>query len=687
MDEDFKAEEKKVFEDHRLNNTQIRLFANLKAAVSKIWQGDRNVKSYTDHGIPHCEDIFVYLGRLLPLAHKKLEPKEAFVLFAAVYLHDIGMQNNDQEIFNSLNLDIKNTTQGKYNIREQKIIRENHHRISAAWIKKAIKGKCLDLSPIVKEFGATLPGAIVEVVLYHAKEDYLKCESRYRLDPDIRLKLLVMLLRLADELDIGSNRIDIEEVRRQNLDLEENGHIWWLHYLTNPCIDVTKGNGIIKLITYAHSEDLESVKEPLRYLIVQTFEEKNKTLVDALFKEGLPLAYSPQNPVSAEVRKIPVEVKEALLKKYRELMTSKDHEKHSEGVISEKIEDVEKLPEKLMAEPLGMSEESANKIEPCYIISTGETLIVSSTPLNFMLPSGFKYLGNQQGTSVHYLYREKDSHIVCLFPACEEISMPFLIDKFEITTQQYCNFLKALENKEMIHLKYDPKTHAKYASDSDGNPLIYDCVDQEGILMERGIITNQNWGVIYGDNRWCPIAGCENLPVIFVTWLGALMYSLWVNGKDLSHVRDDTAYSYLPNEKQWEMAATWNFYKNKNQKFPWGDTWDWQKLNGISYWAQEDVQCKSDWERLKDTKPDVFHKARPVPVNWFEQDGGSPCGCLNMLGNVWEWCYDADEDCLLKGGCCISPNEYCQPEYGVFWKPERANEYTGFRCCRPLHIK
>lgn len=322
MDENFYDEEKKLFKDHRLN-TQIRLLDNLKTAVSKIWQGDRNVKSYTDHGSPHCENIFVYLGRLLPLAHKKLEPNEAFVLFAAVYLHDIGMQCNDMEIFQLLGLDIKNNTQGKYNDKEQKIIRENHHKISAKWIEKAIEGKCPDLSPIIKEFCPTLPGAIVKVVFYHAKEDYQKCERKYEIDPDIRLKLLVMLLRLADELDIGADRIDIEEVRRQNLDLEENGYIWWLHYLTKPYIDVTKGNGIIKLITYAHSEDLESVKEPLRYLIVQTFEGKNKTLVDALFKEGFFLAYSPQNPVSAEVRKIPVEVKDALWKKYRELMPSK----------------------------------------------------------------------------------------------------------------------------------------------------------------------------------------------------------------------------------------------------------------------------------------------------------------------------------------------------------------------------
>ncbi len=71
----------------------------------------------------------------------------------------------------------------------------------------------------------------------------------------------------------------------------------------------------------------------------------------------------------------------------------------------------------------------------------------------------------------------------------------------------------------------------------------------------------------------------------------------------------------MPTEAQWEKAAR----GTEGREFPWGDEYDANKLS-----------CSKKRHGDANTT---------APVGSFP-GGVSPYGCLDMAGNVWQWCLD-----------------------------------------------
>jgi formylglycine-generating enzyme required for sulfatase activity/predicted MPP superfamily phosphohydrolase/energy-coupling factor transporter ATP-binding protein EcfA2 len=106
---------------------------------------------------------------------------------------------------------------------------------------------------------------------------------------------------------------------------------------------------------------------------------------------------------------------------------------------------------------------------------------------------------------------------------------------------------------------------------------------------------------LWHDRKW----NGPNFPVVRVSWYEAAAYAKWLSQK--------TGKIYvLPTEARWEKAAR----GDKGLIYPWGNEFD---KNLCNY-----DECGLD---------------RTSPVGIFP-GGESPYGCVDMAGNVWEWCSD-----------------------------------------------
>jgi toxoflavin biosynthesis protein ToxD len=119
-------------------------------------------------------------------------------------------------------------------------------------------------------------------------------------------------------------------------------------------------------------------------------------------------------------------------------------------------------------------------------------------------------------------------------------------------------------------------------------------------FVKDGGAAPQGWD----DGQYPPERGDH--PVVNVSWEVAQAYCKWLGEKTKK-------YFGLPTEAQWEKAAR----GTDGRVYPWGDEFDKTKAN-------------IDETGIGDTSP----------VGQFAPQGDSPYGCVDMAGNVWEWCAD-----------------------------------------------
>jgi iron(II)-dependent oxidoreductase len=110
-------------------------------------------------------------------------------------------------------------------------------------------------------------------------------------------------------------------------------------------------------------------------------------------------------------------------------------------------------------------------------------------------------------------------------------------------------------------------------------------------------------------------------PVACVSWYEAEAYARFAGKR-------------LPTEAEWEKAASWD--GTRKRRYAWGD----EEPSG--------ALCNFDLRRWGTT-----------PVGSFTA-GASPCGCLDMNGNVWEW-----TSTPFDGFPGFEPFPY--PEYSEVW--------------------
>jgi len=141
----------------------------------------------------------------------------------------------------------------------------------------------------------------------------------------------------------------------------------------------------------------------------------------------------------------------------------------------------------------------------------------------------------------------------------------------------------------------------------------------------------------------------DDHPVVNVSWNDAQAFCAWTG-------------LALPTEEQWEKAAR----GTDGRKYPWGDRWDARRC-----------VCSVGRANAEST----------VPVG-SKPEGASPYGCLDMAGNVREWCADwydgMHEYRALRGGswCYGGPDSF-RAAYRDWAVPGVRERSLGFRCVLP----
>jgi hypothetical protein len=320
-----------------LNADRRRSLGNVRQAAVRVWARPLH-RYYTDHTVDHSERVIALLDGLtagMMATEKRLSPTEVWVLLAAAYLHDIGMQN---ERFAGGDIDE---------------IRAHHNEQTAGMIYAIFEDPA-------NAFPIPLTGdpALVEAVALAAKGhrrvnlDGPEYEPFVHGGETVRLRLLAALLRFADELDVDHRRVDIAQMKLLALPVESQLHWWRCHYVGG----VSIVDGYIR-VGYRFPQDRPDYQDLIVPLVETEIRAKLTDLEEIFWTHGVKVALgAPQVRLMRLVQPLPCEV-EALARRWLEGSLEKsltsDDDVEKKGDIERLVGDLEGVERVRADEPSG----------------------------------------------------------------------------------------------------------------------------------------------------------------------------------------------------------------------------------------------------------------------------------------------------------------------------------------------
>ena len=220
---------------------------------------------------------------------------------------------------------------------------------------------------------------------------------------------------------------------------------------------------------------------------------------------------------------------------------------------------------------------------------------------------------------------------------------PFRIGRCSVSNAQYAEFV---EDRGYLRPEFWSEAGRLWLQQSRAKAPGY-WRKQDGTWQQRRF------------DAWVPLPLRE--PVIHVNWHEAQAYCLYAGRR-------------LPSEAEWEMAASCAATPAK-RRYPWGDA-------------------------TPDARRANLEGSAPAPVDALPA-GASTHGCLQLIGNVWEWTdttfgpypgFEPDPykeysqpwfgtQKVLRGGSFATPARLIRNTWRNFYTPERYDIFAGFRTC------
>ena len=213
----------------------------------------------------------------------------------------------------------------------------------------------------------------------------------------------------------------------------------------------------------------------------------------------------------------------------------------------------------------------------------------------------------------------------------------FFMSRYEITNQQYCDYLNDANSLGQIKVV----SGVVYASSDD--PCDYPYCDTHSADTDSQIdFSDPNFSVREKGGR-----DMSDDPMVEVSWYGAASYCNWKSGQEgyescynLSTWECDfSKHGYrLPTEAEREYAARGGEH-SPYYRFGWGDTISHSQAN---YYA-DPCSYSYDVSPTEGPHPNWDDGIRPITsvVGSFSPNA---YGLYDMTGNVWEWCNDWYDD-------------------------------------------
>lgn len=223
----------------------------------------------------------------------------------------------------------------------------------------------------------------------------------------------------------------------------------------------------------------------------------------------------------------------------------------------------------------------------------GKTFMMGSTPAE--VEAAYQAGRLEPDTQRAFYEREQPRRKVTL--------SPFFIDEHEVTNQAFVAWL----NMRLGGHKVEP---------INGHEQVF---KEDRLILD---LHPEQSGILYAHPKFLVRPGFEQLPVVRVTWSGA-MYYCQAQGKS------------LPTEAQWEYAAR----GGGKYAYPWGN--EPPRCEGVAFGRDPGQECSPSWKL-------------PTAVGTMPMDQ-SPQGVRDLAGNVEEWVLDRFVLLYPSCGACKDP--------------------------------